>query len=817
MDSTLRLKQLNQPELSGFISTVVSSLPKQNISGDITPSGSGIYGLGSTTHYYGNIYSNRVTLPSGSGIYFGNTSFSAFSSGGMGVIKIDNYTITSSGNYISIQGPSGDRGPTGVTGATGATGAGITGIQYNPSTYALTFYLSNGTNTGVTVPPLSGATGVSVTGFFQSGYYIFPQFDHFKGTGAKVLLPQGPIGAPGSISLYYQSGGSSFSEIDFPSVVNVEDYYDTSSFPPISMMRGMNYTLNFSGLRTHTITASDYAILTGIFSGSTNLVPTVGTDINYYEDPTNGTGFWRMAFFDEATPTGIYRPTLLTDYPLSAIKNDEVYGNSLTYNAYHSDITFNTRFTAQNNYKYGFVIYTIGEAGEEILNSNSFTSYSLFSIGCAIVCGNAFCSSGVGPAGLTGPSGSIGPQGIPGPIGESIEGPQGVGLNSFEQRSTGTNSYELRFLLTNGDYTDWFPLPSGGPSGVSGAQGAPGLLVNHFRGEYSNGVIYSPDDSVSYSGSSYIYIGLSPNIGFDPSNTSYWQVLALKGDKGDIGPSGASGINAISDKYSSSYFVISGKPTGAGTYANNITGLTVNGAALSGTNAKFTTGDIVSFTNSGITGYSYSPYQKIVIASNSYTGTYFNATIISYNSPSGIISFQVDTGNFSGVQGTTIDTTVNPKKIFWYNYLNTTMNIANGVGAKGDSGQPSLLRNGVYYLKMGSSTLFNISGYDVLNLTITGEYTPGCDPVSIDFDLTKFDTGKSLIVKVRNSGIADGNLEPPIFYFTGAATGIRWPNRTYTRPNDQEAYIYTIIRFPDEDGRTSCFGTYSNPYYYNDL
>lgn len=51
-----------------------------------------------------------------------------------------------------------------------------------------------------------------------------------------------------------------------------------------------------------------------------------------------------------------------------------------------------------------------------------------------------------------------------------------------------------------------------------------------FIGEYSNSTTYGIGESVSYNGSSYVaYVATTGNI---PTNTSFWQLLASKGDPG---------------------------------------------------------------------------------------------------------------------------------------------------------------------------------------------------------------------------------------------------------------------------------------------
>jgi len=56
------------------------------------------------------------------------------------------------------------------------------------------------------------------------------------------------------------------------------------------------------------------------------------------------------------------------------------------------------------------------------------------------------------------------------------------------------------------------------------------LTGPNFQGEFSSGTTYQPGMSVSYNGSSYV--ALQTTTGNVPTNTTYWQLLAAKGDTG---------------------------------------------------------------------------------------------------------------------------------------------------------------------------------------------------------------------------------------------------------------------------------------------
>ncbi|MDM9583081.1 hypothetical protein [Nostoc sp. GT001] len=58
-----------------------------------------------------------------------------------------------------------------------------------------------------------------------------------------------------------------------------------------------------------------------------------------------------------------------------------------------------------------------------------------------------------------------------------------------------------------------------------------------FKGAYSSATYYQRDDSVTYGGSSWVYINPDPAANQTPSlvNTAYWQILAQIGDPGGTG------------------------------------------------------------------------------------------------------------------------------------------------------------------------------------------------------------------------------------------------------------------------------------------
>ena len=812
---------MNQAELSGFVSGIFNLFPPANLSQGFLPNQSGVFSLGSAAFPYAQAFLNQLNLNSGGKVNFGDTSFRAYTSGSVAYLDVGGILISSSGENIYIQGPSGSVGPSGHSGVAGPTGVGVTGIWYDNSNHNLYFGMSNSNVIDFNFTALSGASGVSLTGFFQSGDSIFPMFDNFRGSGAPIKLIAGPVGPPGSINLNFFSGDycGSTSPVPFPSGVVINPYYDSSFGAPISLMRGMAYTFDSSGLNTHVITEQDTGLMGKVFSGQT--IPfQVGDKSNYFVNDTT-TGYWRLAFFDKDVPTGILFNTDNRPWYFEETTNTEIYGSSLVNNLYRTKVSFTADFSAKNEYKYGFMTYTIGaDTTSDVILSNT---------GYAYVVGNVYFSSGIGPVGPTGepgPSGARGIPGNPGAIGPSGEaGADGKSISSYNYYDSGNNNYFLQFVFEDSSVGPWFKLPNGGPSGAAGPQGPIGSLTNYFSGEYSSFANYKQNDTISYSGSSYVYVNPSSGIGHNPSDSSYWQLLAKRGDVG------ATGATGYADKYYSIFPVISGLPTGVGSFANNITGISVNGVSVSGISSKFLPNSDISFKNPSLIGYAYSPNQKVLVSSNSYTGSYFYGNVNSYDSSMGMISLKVSSGisDFSGILGTTIDGANN---ILWYNYGNATINLganlmSGAVGRQGDKGDkgdqgipgtPSVMRN------FESVVSFNLEGsadsvtlqpasYDVFSIWVTGVFGYGAYSPKINIDCSSFLVGQSIIIKVRNSGVLYGNGEPPLFFISGVGEApIKWPNGIYTRPNIGEAYIYTLLRFPDEFGQFACYGTYSNPY-----
>jgi hypothetical protein len=118
-----------------------------------------------------------------------------------------------------------------------------------------------------------------------------------------------------------------------------------------------------------------------------------------------------------------------------------------------------------------------------------------------------------GAAGATGPAGPTGPQGATG-----ATGPQGEIGPTGAQGPTG----------------DIGPTGPSGADGADGAQGPAGAdALWNWQGEYGDGPQYQEGDIVTYQGSTYRRNNYSNSaMGFAPTDTEYWDVVAEKGAEG---------------------------------------------------------------------------------------------------------------------------------------------------------------------------------------------------------------------------------------------------------------------------------------------
>lgn len=446
MDSLIRLRQLNQADLSGFFSqTLFPSLAASGINvgtSSLYPSGSGIFNLGSSSNPFNNVYAEDIILPSTGSISFGTDVFSAYTSGGAGIFKVNGYTVTSSTQGVSIVGPQGPSGNQGVTGPTGVSGLSVTGgINQNNN---LILLFSNGSS-GTPIPLPSGATGATgayTSGFFQSGNYIIPVFSN-GASGNFIFIPsgaQGPQGVVGGIEIDFdQMTGFHTGESPVYVVINNIDPFVTEN-PDINLVKGMNYTFNYSGLNLTGVTISGHNYQGGYFIES------------------GITGYLKFTVFSSNAPTGRYcRSESAFDYPTmdAYVVTDTVALNQVE-SIYKNSLNFNVNFGASSTYQYGFQKYILSTSQPIDVDGN----WGFYILGDLNL--NYF-----GPAG---PSGAEGVAGSPGPQGN--RGPAGIGIGVVDiQRDSGN---DIRFLLSDGSTTSWTTLPAGGPSGARGIDGPAG-------------------------------------------------------------------------------------------------------------------------------------------------------------------------------------------------------------------------------------------------------------------------------------------------------------------------------------------------------
>ena len=82
---------------------------------------------------------------------------------------------------------------------------------------------------------------------------------------------------------------------------------------------------------------------------------------------------------------------------------------------------------------------------------------------------------------------------------------------------------------------NWSLLAQAGTNGTNGTNGISFI----WEGAWNNGVVYTPNDVVSYNNSTYICT-VTTTAGIDPTNTSYWSLMALAGAGDVVGPAGGS-------------------------------------------------------------------------------------------------------------------------------------------------------------------------------------------------------------------------------------------------------------------------------------
>ena len=764
MDSLIRLRQINQPDLSGYVSQVIPQVLRASgitLSGlALVPTGSGIYDLGTPSRYFDSVYTNDVTVPSGSGIHFGNVLFTAYYSGASAILSFGNYAISSTPQGISIIGPSGAVGISGATGLTGPSGVSISGVTKSGN--YMNVWLTNGLVTNILLTSgATGATGVSVTGFYQSGLsWLYPQFSNgLTGKAFQVSGAKGDQGDAGGIYIDMNQLTGVLSGQRYPAVTiyNV-DPVGTLNNPTLNFTRGMRYTIGLTGIQT--------------FTGAGYLGSTGG---NLFINELGATGYLRFCFFDASanpaycgkTGRSVTSECPTADYAyINGIIKDANVAERTVETLYKTSLSFNIKWSAATGYIYGFVRCT----SDGLVDS---TTPGVYLLGQAIV--NTYGQQG--PSGSRGLAGIPGPQGQRGPAGQSSPGVSIIGAEQDE-------SYKIRFYYSDNTYSDWFDMPMGGPTGPYGPPGDAG-----------------------------------------PS-----------GEPGPTGPIGPKG-----DSYSSSFYV------------NNMygSGVTVNGSPYapsmlvqsggigawttrSGENVEAVVGDNIWFQSSSLVGQSYTPWQTVLFSDPVYSaGRKFYADIIQYNTNDGYV--------MAVIKNTPTPPSTIP--ISFASWVNGALINLGGLGSSGAAGPSGVAGpqgpqgNPGAALSLGTPliTLFDYGqsglnfinkldclNYDMFDCVMTGWNN------WIAFDNIRI--GQSVILRIINAGWASPGGYDPNHYPNGPLYwmgGIQWPAWGADAPcpyplsedvgvslSSTGAYanMYTIIRFPDLQGRPSLMGTYATEY-----
>lgn len=749
MDSLLRLRQINQPELSGYISRViVPSLRGSglNVSGlNIYPTGSGVQDLGSPSFPFESIYAKELKLPSGSGIWFGNDFFTAYTSGTDIVLKVNAITITSSPNGLSIIGPSGATGATGATGPTGVSGIGVTGAVAQSGIY-FRLLLSNGSSGNAVLMPsgATGATGTSLTGFYQSGSSVRPLFSNGT-SGNLITLPTGVQGSQGKI------GGIVMDFSDFTGftgnlapkayVYNIDAAGNTYN-PTLNLIKGMSYNFGYSGLNLTgvTITGNGIDYQTGVFKS------------NYFVE-SGITGYLKFVLFNSDT-TGLYSNPktgryirqeivggVYSDLLAKVVTTGNLY--NLTENGNRGEQVFTVRLSAGSTLKYGFQKYNFySQAPIDELGSWGF--YVLGDVNCSYF-------------GPTGPTGSTGPAGTPGTQGErglrGVDGSPGTSITGVERSNN-----DIRFQLSDGSTLDWLTMPAGGPTGPTGPTGPIGT-----------------------------------------------------GATGPTGPQGATGF-ADRYATSFYYYDTAIGSTGAALYrrqSGSATWNVVTGTGRRfavGDEIQFFNNGLVgkAYTTYQKLIFSDTPYSR---------SQYFYGDVTSYNSSNGLLSFLVSTtpaplGTVSGLVQWDNYNLVDVNLGGLGSTGPTGPSGATGIsGARGDTGNSVFIINRpISGLLYGTNTL-KFNQYDCHDLYFTGANN------QIYFDYNTFATGMSVILRIVNSGAVDNINTGPNPLIIWDTPTVKFPyNVQAPAPNPSQACLYTFLRFPDDLGGKRVICTYSVNY-----
>ena len=557
-DNFIRIKQLDKPELSGFIFDALSGRHLEvyngelKLSGDFLPFLSGEHSLGSPSLPFDYVYTT-------SGVYFNNAVLSVVD----GDLRLNNVSVTGDLG-VGIVGAS---GATGAIGPTGASGRAIisaigTGVGSNGGFTGIYFSLSGKNDTQFTyTTPISlptgpsGASGVNVIGTLLSGSGLyggdrFLRFLFSDGTtGSLITLPTGatgvagPTGPVGGFSfVLYGATGFKIGENNPPKAY-IEQLEGSGYSPTINLIKGFTYDFSYGGLDTETIDDT-----------ATNLLYSTGAEL----------GFLRLCFFSTGVSGG--------RYVSGSIPTPVTLGNIFVNSSYELDgFRGIVKYDATANLKYGFELISFDDD---------------VSLNQIYVLGSVKLHDGapIGPQGPTGATGPQGPQGSAGAQGE--QGSASPVITGIRLASgAGVNSYI--FISSGGTEANAIPLPTGaqGPSGLIGLTGPIGPKGDVYKTSFYSQAASSKKNDVSTSAITYFTLndelefihdnlknlayGINQKLLFVAADTgTYWngRVLAY-----DIN-AGVVQVNVESPyACNSSYCSVSGgNPIFSGIFATNI-------------------------------------------------------------------------------------------------------------------------------------------------------------------------------------------------------------------------------------------------------
>ena len=351
----------------------------------------------------------------------------------------------------------------------------------------------------------------------------------------------------------------------------------------------------------------------------------------------------------------------------------------------------------------------------------------------------------------------------------------GIFLGIYEDGGAGTTGrFSIKTTGTSGKGLFW----DGDNLTVVGGirQREPGIPEGAFRGAWASGVTYYPDDTVTYSGASYInsFTHTSTNdtnidTGYPPNATNRWTVYAAAGTSGTAGTSGASGTN--------------GSPGAGVVFRGN-----------------FATGNV----------YYHSTERRDIVRAGS---SFFLANNLSLNNNSGSVWGTPPNANWSsfGAQFTSVATDV---------LLAQDATITRGLVMGASDGLSGYIRSaGATSLLGGEGFYLDVNGNFRFGEEVSGSnnyvYWNG-DDLLINGEITATRGNIGGFTIDNNRLVASGSLLkidtqiPQIEFYTnatGSAKVILNPRSTLTDPFGQELYISGAMYLGTDGDRVSTSGT----------